>query len=150
MCIFCVLCPCCEQPWQCGQDVEITFLFPGWYLCLRQHQWRGHFKTFGPWKVLVDLELVLQLKKLLTGKGCSRPTAFAHQVGWWGSWKEKVKSGCVGSIQVALAKCNLFLTLLHCCKTVHPVSLLRFLQCRYLQETSVHSEAFTHFYLFCG
>ena len=44
-------------------------MFP--YLCLRQHERRGHLKALGSGEILVLLELLFQLEKLLTGE--SRP-----------------------------------------------------------------------------
>lgn len=51
------------------------------YLCLSQHQRRGHLKAFGPGQVLVEFELVLQLQKLLAGEGGPRPPALPQQSG---------------------------------------------------------------------
>lgn len=56
------------------------------YLCLGEHQRRGHLKALGSGQVLVELELVLQLQELLAGEGCAGPAALPHQA--------RLRDGC--------------------------------------------------------
>lgn len=74
------------SPWQLHAVVQLCSIPPGpRYLCLSEHQRRGHLKTLGSGQILVELELVLQLQELLAGECCAGPTALPHQARLRGS-----------------------------------------------------------------
>lgn len=56
------------------------------HLCFGQHERSGHFKAFGSGQVLVELELVLQLQQLLTGKRGAGPPTLAQKTRLRARW----------------------------------------------------------------
>lgn len=49
------------------------------HLRFGQHERSGHFEAFGSGQVLVELELVLQLQQLLTGKSGAGPSTLPQK-----------------------------------------------------------------------